>query len=131
MIAKEATTVPVAMETVRRRLERWRSTRASRRSPIPSALWAAAVRLARRHGLYPTARTLRLDYTTLKKQLHAADDRALVSPTFVELAPLPSPTSACDCVIEIEAPGGGRMRVQVKGIPDLVALSRVVWSGEA
>ena len=133
MMAKETTSIPVPMEKVRRRLERWRSTRAYRRSPIPSALWAAAVTVARRHGLYPAARTLRLDYTTLKKHLHAADDRvpAAASATFVELAPLPVPTHACDCVIEIEAPRGGRMRVQVKGMPDLVALSRVVWSGEA
>jgi hypothetical protein len=89
--------------------------------------------MARRHGLYPTARTLRLDYTALKKHLEAADERAPVpaSPTFVELAPLPVPTSPCDCVIEIEAPRGGRMRVQVKGVPDLVALSRAVWSSEA
>ncbi len=133
MIAKETPSVPVAMEKVRGRLERWRSTRAARRAPIPAALWAAAVRVARRHGLYLTARTLRLDYTALKQHLQAADARATVpaSPTFVEFAPLPVPTSPCDCVIEIEAPRGGRMRVQVKGVPDLVALSRAVWSSEA
>ena len=133
MITKETRSVPVAMEKVRGRLERWRRTRAYRRAPIPAGLWAAAVTVARRHGLYLTARTLRLDYTSLKKRLHAADERApaLASPTFVELAPLPLLTSPCDCVIEIEAPSGGRMRVQVKGVPDLVALSRAVWSSEA
>ena len=130
MIAKETTSIPVAMEKVHVRLERWRRTRAYRRAPIPAALWAAAVTVARRHGLYSTARTLRLDYTSLKTHLQAVDERAPVpaSPTFVELAPLP--TSTCDCVIEIEAPSGGRMRVQVKGVPDLVALSRAVWSIE-
>ena len=130
MIAKESTSVPVAMEKVRGRLERWRRGRAYRRSPIPAALWAAAVTVARRHGLYPTARTLHLDYTALKTHLQSADERGLTlaSPTFVELAPLPVATTLYDCVIEIEAPSGGRMRVQVKGVPDLVALSRTVWS---
>ena len=101
MIAKETTSVPVAMEKVRGRFERWRSVRASRRAPIPAALWAAAVTVARRHGLCPTARTLRLDYTALKKHLQSADERApaLASPTFVELAPVPLATTPYDCVI--------------------------------
>ena len=101
MIAKETTSVPVVMEKVRGRLERWRRGRVSRRSPIPAALWAAAVTVARRHGLYPTARTLHLDYTSLKKHLQSADERApaLASPTFVELAPVPLATTPYDCVI--------------------------------
>jgi len=135
MTARQIASVPIVMERARRCLERWRSTRRSRRSPIPAALWATAVAVARQHGLYATSRTLRLDYAVLKKRMHAADDRAgaSASPTFVELRPWPSPTSACDCVIELETPRGGRMRVQVKGVamPDLVALSRVAWSGEA
>ena len=68
MIAKETTSVPVALEKVRRRLERWRRTRTYRRSPIPAALWSAAVAVARQHGLYTTSRVLRLDYTALKKE---------------------------------------------------------------
>ena len=65
--------MPLAMERVRRRFERWRQTRTPRRSPIPDALWATAVALARQHGLYATSRLLRLDYTALKKRLPASD----------------------------------------------------------
>jgi len=57
--------VPVKMEQARQQLERWRSTRAHR-SPIPEPLWALAVQLARRYGIFATARALRLDYTRLK-----------------------------------------------------------------
>jgi hypothetical protein len=32
-------------------------------------MWAAAADMARVHGLHGTAKTLRLDYTRLKKQL--------------------------------------------------------------
>ena len=71
-------------------------------------------------GMVCTPRLARFVWTTVA-----------ASATFVELTPLPVPTHACDCVIEIEAPGGGRMRVQVKGMADPVALGRVVWSGEA
>ena len=124
--------MPLAMERVRQRFERWRRTRTPRRSPIPDALWAAAVALARRHGLYATSRRLRLDYTALKKRMPAGDGTvAPASPTFVELPPALGPCAAC--VIEIEGPHGGRMRVQLPGVPlpDLVALTRVVWSGAA
>src|SRR5437667_9690677 len=48
----------------------WRSTRAHR-SPIPEPLWALAVQLARRHGIFATARALRLDYTRLIRELSA------------------------------------------------------------
>ena len=126
--------MPLATERVRQRFERWRRTRTPRRSPIPDALWAAAVALARQHGLYATSRLLRLDYTALKKRMPAGDRTvapAPASPTFVELTPAPGPWAAC--VIEIESPCGGRMRVQVPQVtvPDLVALTRGVWSGGA
>jgi hypothetical protein len=126
--------MPIATERVRQRFERWRRTRTPGRSPIPDALWAAAVALARQHGLYATSQLLRLDYTALKKRMPAGDETvapAHGSPTFVELTPAPGPCAAC--VIEIEGPCGGRMRVQLPGVtfPDLVALTRMVWSGAA
>jgi hypothetical protein len=122
-----------AMERVRERFEQWRHTRVPRRSPIPATLWAAAVALARQHGLYATARRLRLDYTALKRRMSTAGDRAVAPaashPTLIELTPAPGLGSTC--VIEIESPCGGRMRVQVPQVtvPDLVALTRGVWRG--
>ena len=125
--------MPLAMEPVRQRFERWRQTRTPRRSPIPDALWAAAVTLARQHGLYATSRLLRLDYSALKKRMPAGDRTVAPAscPTFVELTSAPGPCAAC--IIEIEGPRGERMRVQVPQVtvPDLVALTRGVWSGGA
>ena len=47
----------------------WRSSH-PRRSPLPEEFWAAAVQLARKHGLYRTARALPIDYANLRKRLN-------------------------------------------------------------
>jgi hypothetical protein len=60
MKLRDTPVTPVKMEQARQRLERWRTTRAHR-SSIPEPLWTRAVELARQHGIYATARTLRLD----------------------------------------------------------------------
>jgi hypothetical protein len=61
------------IQTVRRHLDVWRRTRAHPRSPIPETIWTAAVALVRQHGLYRTARTLRVDYGALEQHVEAAD----------------------------------------------------------
>ncbi len=68
------------MERVRRRLERWRGTRAHPRSPIPDDVWVAAVALARQHGLSQTARAVCIDYGALRAHLQAADQAASARP---------------------------------------------------
>ncbi len=57
------------LDTVRRRLDRWRRTRRHARAPLPPSLWAAAVALVPEHGLYGTARALHLDYATLQRHV--------------------------------------------------------------
>jgi hypothetical protein len=132
MVGRQTAPIPITLERVRQRFEQWRRTRTPRRSPIPAALWSAAVAVARQHGAYATARALHLDYTALKTRMPAAADRtaAPAAPTFVELPPV---LGTGTCLIEIESPCGGTMRVHVNGatLPDLVALTRVVWSGAA
>jgi hypothetical protein len=54
---------------------------------MPAALWAAAIILARQHGLYTTARGLRVDYGSLKKRLDGVGAGRVPSPPFVELPP--------------------------------------------
>jgi len=134
--------VPVKMEQARQQLERWRSTRAHR-SPIPEPLWAAAVQLARQHGIFATARALRLDYTRLKAGVESAPrtsgvrskrsppaSRRVAPPAFVELI-APRPRSSPECRVELEGPRG-RMRIELQGITtaDLVALSRALSQGD-
>ncbi len=81
------------MQQVRARIERWRQTRA-KRSPMPEALWDAAVELAGSEGLYAVARGLQVNYQSLKARVADASvtsRRATARPQgFVELsAPLP------------------------------------------
>jgi hypothetical protein len=95
---------------------------------MPAALWAAAIALARRHGLYTTARTLRIDYGSLKKRLDTAGAGGVPLPAFVEL-PAARPSGLGPCVIDLEAPRGRRMRIEVTGVTlaDLVTLTQVAW----
>src|ERR1700676_3089094 len=79
-------------------------------------LQQAAVECARRHGLYPVAHPLRLDYMGLKKRLGETPSvqqkiRKQRRATFVELIP-PAPAPLDECVIEVESTSGGKMRIQ-------------------
>ena len=126
--------LPVGLESTRRRFEQWRRTRQCR-SRIPERLWAAAVKAVGRYGLYPTARALGLDYYSLKKRAEATHRRLVPqkqsAATFVELA-APVPAGFPESILELEHPGGAKMRVHLKGVPvpDLTVLSRSFWSME-
>lgn len=133
--------VPVSsqFEGVVRRLERWRRDR-KHHSPIPEVLWSAAVQLAEEYGPSRTARLLRLGYDSLKKRMQVeAGVRAgssaqgrwpeKISPAFVELAgPVAGPLR--ECTVELEHPGGARMRFELKGVgaAELSALTGSFWS---
>src|ERR1039458_3273401 len=65
MTTKTLPEVPVGMQRIYRRFERWRKSHRGR-LPIPEALWAAAAELAREHGVFRTAKTLRLEHSKLK-----------------------------------------------------------------
>lgn len=51
---------------MRRRLDDWRSSH-GRGTAFPAKLWTAAGRLARKHGVYVSARVLGLEYNKLKR----------------------------------------------------------------
>jgi len=59
------------MERIYRRFERWRKSHRGR-LPIPAPLWAAAAEVAREHGLFRTAKTLRLEHNKLKRMVASA-----------------------------------------------------------
>lgn len=133
MSTRTTAIVPNGMEQTRQRLERWRQTRTAGK-PMPKELWAAAVKDARRHGVYPTARALGLEYNKLKRltQSTGQPQRGLPVPTFVELIAAP-PAGGSECRIEMEGPGGGRMKIALPMATAelVVSLCRVVWSGAA
>ncbi len=125
--------VPARLEALRRRFDRWRTTRKGH-SPIPDPLWASAVKLAGVYGLCRTARTLGLDYNALKRRVASVGSDAACGAapamTFVELASAPQ-AGLPECIVELEDPHGAKMRIQIKGSqgPDVVtAVSRVFWS---
>lgn len=126
--------VSAPLEAVGRRLARWRGTH-KHRSPLPEALWDAAVTAARECGLNRTARTLRLDYYSLKKRVESANPdglpRQAINPQFVEFVP-PAPSCFPECTVELEHPRGAKMRIHLKGAgaPDLVGLTQAFWSVE-
>jgi hypothetical protein len=115
-----------------RQIERWRRTR-RHREPMPESLWTLAASLARQHSVARIARFARLDYYTLKRRLDVfGRDRAAKpekAPAFIEL-PLPLCASVPECIVELERPERGRMRIHIKGaaVPDLAELSRSFWS---
>src|SRR6266540_1383410 len=127
-MAASGISISRGLEETRRQIARWRARRPYRGAAMPAALWTAAIALARQHGLYTTARTLRVDYGSLKKRRDAAGAGRVPSPAFVEL-PAARPPGLGPCVIDLEARRGGRMRIEVTGvtIADLVMLTQVAW----
>lgn len=117
------------LEGLRRRLEEWRKSQKPR-TRLPSRLWNAATRLAVRHGLNQTAKTLHLDYYDLKKRVDVIAGRNGPVPSFVELVPgASSPVS--ECFIELEGRSGTKMRIHFKGtaLPDVTTLGSMFWRG--
>jgi hypothetical protein len=117
-----------AVEAVRRRFEDWRRD-AGRSRRIPEELWRVAVDLAAQHGIWRTARALRLNNAALKQRLVAAEragatQRARLA-SFVEL-PSPAVGAVGECVVELEDRIGTKLRVRFPGwtVPDLAALAR-------
>lgn len=106
--------IPEPVVQLQRQLEQFRSTH-PRRTKLPEALWQAAVELARQYGLYPVAHPLRLDYVRLKQRLGGLPRvrRKTTQPAFVELVTPTSPVAE-ECVIELESPGGSKMRIHWK-----------------
>ena len=90
---------------LRERLAEWRKDH-SRRTPLPDEIWRVAVELARRHGLYRTARSLPIDYASLRKRLNEAVPPSTVArPEFVEVLMPPAQPAACIEVLRIPVTG--------------------------
>jgi hypothetical protein len=89
---------------------------------LPGWAWAAAGRLARRHGVHRSSRVLGLEYNKLKRLSGAAAadrpkpartsrPRRPPSPRFVDLSG--ALTVGGDCRLVLEGPGGQRLSVQM------------------
>ena len=132
-MGRTAPDIPDGMRGVHGRFARWRESHTGR-LPIPESLWSAAAEVAREHGVFRTAKVLRLEYAKLKRRAAASRPvgrrrAGLSAPpaAFVELL-APGTGGGAECLIELEGPRG-KMRIQWKGstTPDLAGLSRVLW----
>jgi hypothetical protein len=135
MRSKKPTATPtvfVDIEAVHGRLQQWRRDR-KHGERIPEELWMAAVKLTKRYRPARIAHTLGLDYAGLKQRLKAAkqDDRSASQPGFIELLPL-TPSSLCQCTMEIEDRRGAKMKLEFQAVSagDVAAVSRALWSVE-
>jgi hypothetical protein len=128
----------VRIDPLRHQIEHWRRTR-TKRSPMPEPLWRGAVGLAREHGVYATAQTLRLSYDSLRTRAEAAGagprrgkGRGRSQTTFVELAVTPPAVGAAPSgpIVEVIGPQGQRLTVRLRGGElDVAELIRQCWSG--
>ena len=126
--------LPARLARGRERFEKWRSKHKTR-SRLPESLWAAAVKLAHEYGVNRTARTLRLDYSGLKKRMESSvsGDASQVSVGQQFLQLLPSElTAVAECAIECEGAQGAKIRIHLKGpqLPDLAELIGNLWNGD-
>lgn len=90
---------------LRHQLAEWRKDH-SRRTPLPDDIWKVAVELARRHGVYRTARSLPIDYPSLRKRLNlSALPTSMARPEFVEVLMTPAQPAPCIEVLRIPVTG--------------------------
>ena len=114
---RKPTEIPRRLTTLRERFERWRTSRKPG-ARIPDRLWDAAVKLTGKYGAYKTARTLGLDYASLKKRASPGikpEPRKKPTPRadFVELVPASS--GLPECTVELEDGRGSKMRIHLRG----------------
>lgn len=111
---------PADLDRLRQRLDEYRRG-GSRGKALPGWVWAAAGRLARRHGVYRTARALGLEYNKLKR---ASGEPAVVARTgdrqrrragavkFLDLTPALAPAGAV-CRLRLAGPAGQHLELEM------------------
>jgi len=132
--ARRAATGSPDIERVRRRIEQWRRTRA-KKTRMPEELWAAAVGLAREHGVYAAARGVRVNYDSLRARLRgrptdATTAKPAPAATFVDLGPaLPFATGPAGATLELTDSSGAKLAVRLAAgdTIDLLGLARELW----
>jgi hypothetical protein len=123
-----------------RQIEAWRETRPNTR-PMPPELWHQATKAARKLGIYPVSRSLRLNYEMLKRRVGPSDLRRgghrriagegvleLRKPGFVEVSgfsPVIMAGRNPDAVVEVVSSDGARLTIRGKAPhAEVVALIR-------
>jgi len=126
--------LPADVRRVQALIERWRKTR-KKRTAMPEQMWQGAVSLARVHGVYWTARALRLSYESLKRRVGAAAGNGQGGqkdhPGFVQLdpAPLMGFAQSAGSVVEMSDADGAKLMIRLTdgGELDLAGLAEAFW----
>jgi hypothetical protein len=129
----EAANIPDDLEQLRRRLEEFRKAQPGH-SRLPESLWVAATELAKRYGVNPTARALRLEHAALRKRVENQGQpraqRKMAAPaTFMEFV-APGAQAVTNCTVEVQSAQGGKLRLELKSVAttELVNLIRAFVS---
>ena len=128
--------LPSDLSAAYREIDQWRRRRRHRRERMPEILWGQAADLAGKYGLNPTARSLKLNYGSLKKRLAEAASAetapAPAQPEFIEIPPAVLKPSPVECTIEWIDGGNStvRMHIQGAGLSELTALAGVLRGGK-
>jgi len=141
--------IPSDMKALGQRIEQWRKTRQNR-DPMPAELWEAAVALAGRYGVYPTAQGLTVDFGGLKRRVEKAAlssspeiQACSIAPT---LTPGTAPSETFQFVeidtsqvmevsrlpkisVELSTPDGAKMTLRMEGGTgvDAIGLAGTFW----
>ena len=125
--------LPARVDGVRARIERWRRAREGR-ARMPEDLWDAVVALAQAHGVYATARDLKLGYQTLKKRVKRAST-VRCDGGFVELegAQLVGSRWSVGTELEFVRADGAKLMIRLPGGEglDVQGLAAAFWSSGA
>jgi hypothetical protein len=106
-MAKDQAPIPTDLTEMKQKLAEWRSAQPPR-TPLPDSLWQPIIELARKHGLYRTAKSLPIDYGTLQRRCmgRPVRRRTAAPASFVELIAPPAPTTGCTIeMVRIESSG--------------------------
>lgn len=120
--------VSESMTALQTQLAEFRSTHPPR-TRLPQSVWQSAAELARCHGLYVVARSLKLDYCTLRKHVNGSPEsprrQKKTPPKFVELIGA-ARHSVDEYLIEFESARGRKLRIHCKSNtpPDWTVLLR-------
>lgn len=115
------------LERVRSQLRRWRARKRGV-GRIPEELWEQAAGLCGEHGVSRVSRELMLDYHGLKRRAKSAQASGPESGDFVEI-PGGVGGGWTECRVELEEPGGVRLRVELRSgdAVDVGALGARLW----
>jgi len=98
---------------------------------MPEELWQEAARIARVHGINPTASALGLNYYGLKgrtEELPKEESAPAVRPAFVQVE-APASLLPSSCEVEVES-AGEKMTLRLSGSPpvEVLSLLNAFWS---